>query len=438
MFITKKHLSRRTFIRGAGVTLALPFLESMVPAQTPLKSTAAVPKTRLGCFYVPHGATMYKWTPATEGRNFEMSESLTPLEKYRNQLTVISNLCHKSATGADAGAEHARSAALFLSGASPQKNAVRVGQTVDQIAAAAIGQDTPLPSIELAIEDVSLSCGAGYGCAYFNTIAWRTPTVPLPMENSPQVVFEKLFGDGGTADQRLQRKREDRSILDSIRQQTGDLMRDLPATDRTRLDGYMEDIREIERRIKTAEAQAGTNQNVPDAPVGTPETFDVHIKLMYDLLAIAYKSEITRVATLMYAKDLSPATFPESGNRGAFHGASHHANVKANMDNFAVINKYHVAMLAYFIDKLATTNDGDGTLLDHSMILYGSSMSNGNQHDHDPLPIVLLGGAGGRLEGNRHIVTPKQTPMANLLLGMLDKLGVKKDTFGDSTGVLTL
>ena len=438
MFITKKHLSRRTFIRGAGVTLALPFLESMVPAQTPLKSTAAVPKTRLGCFYVPHGATMYKWTPATEGRNFEMSETLTPLEKYRNQLTVISNLCHKSATGADAGAEHARSAALFLSGASPQKNAVRVGQTVDQIAAAAIGQDTPLPSIELAIEDVSLSCGAGYGCAYFNTIAWRTPTVPLPMENSPQVVFEKLFGDGGTADQRLQRKREDRSILDSIRQQTGDLMRDLPATDRTRLDGYMEDIREIERRIKTAEAQAGTNQNVPDAPVGTPETFDVHIKLMYDLLAIAYKSEITRVATLMYAKDLSPATFPESGNRGAFHGASHHANVKANMDNFAVINKYHVAMLAYFIDKLATTNDGDGTLLDHSMILYGSSMSNGNQHDHDPLPIVLLGGAGGSLEGNRHIVTPKQTPMANLLLGMLDKLGVKKDTFGDSTGVLTL
>jgi hypothetical protein len=438
MFITKKHLSRRTFIRGAGVTLALPFLESMVPAQTPLKATAAVPKTRLGCFYVPHGATMYKWTPATEGSNFEMSETLTSLEKYRKHLTVVSNLCHKSATGADAGAEHARSAALFLSGAPPQKNAVRVGQTIDQVAAAAIGQDTPLPSIELAIEDVSLSCGAGYGCAYFNTIAWKTPTVPLPMENSPQVVFEKLFGDGGTAEQRLQRKREDRSILDSIRQQTGDLMKGLPSTDRVRLDGYLDDIREIERRIKTAEAQAGSNQNVPDAPVGTPETFDVHIKLMFDLLAIAYKSEITRVATLMYAKDLSPSTFPESGNRSAFHGASHHANVKANMDNFAVINKYHVAMLAYFIDKLATTNDGDGSLLDHSMILYGSSMSNGNQHDHDPLPIVLVGGAGGKLDGNRHIVTPQHTPMANLLLGMLDKLGVKKDSFGDSSGVLTL
>jgi len=438
MFITKKHLSRRTFLRGAGVTLALPFLESMVPAQTPLSSTAAVGKTRLGCFYVPHGATMYKWTPTTEGKNFEMSETLTPLEKYRKNLTVISNLCHKSATGADAGAEHARSAALFLSGAPPQKNAVRVGTTVDQIAAAAIGQDTPLPSIELAIEDVSLSCGAGYGCAYFNTVSWRTPTVPLPMENSPQVVFEKLFGDGGTTEQRLQRKREDRSILDSIRQQTSDLMKGLPASDKSRLDGYLDDIREIERRIKTAEAQAGSNLNVPDAPVGTPETFDVHIKLMFDLLAIAYKSEITRVATLMYAKDLSPTTFPESGNRSAFHGASHHANVKANMDNFAVINKYHVAMLAYFIDKLASTNDGDGTLLDHSMILYGSSMSNGNQHDHDPLPIVLVGGASGKLEGNRHIITPQHTPMSNLLLGMLDKLGVKKENFGDSTGMLAL
>jgi len=438
MFITKKHLSRRTFIRGAGVTLALPFLESMVPAQTPLKATAAMPKTRFGAFYVPHGATMYKWTPTKEGKNFDMTETLAPLEKYRNQLSVISNLSHKSATGADAGAEHARSAAIFLSGGSPQKNTVRVGATVDQIAAAAIGQETPLPSLELAIEDVNLSCGAGYGCAYFNTISWRTPTSPLPMENSPQVVFEKLFGDGGTAEQRLRRKQEDRSILDSIRQQTLDLQRGLPASDRVRVDAYLEDIREIERRIKMAEAQAGSNQALPDAPVGTPETFDVHIKLMFDLLALAYKSDVTRVATLMYAKDLSPATFPESTNRSGFHGASHHANNKANMDSFALINKYHVSMLAYFIDKLATTQDGDGTLLDHSMILYGSSMSNGNQHDHDPLPIVLLGGASGKLEGNRHIVTPAHTPMSNLLLGMLDKLGVHNDSFGDSTGMLTI
>jgi hypothetical protein len=438
MFITKKHLSRRTFLHGAGVTIALPFLESMVPAQTPLRNTAAAGKTRLGCFYVPHGATMYKWTPAAEGKNFEFSESLSPLEKYRERVTVVSNLCHASATGADAGGEHARSAALYLSGAPPLKNGVRVGTTVDQYAAAQISQDTPLPSIELAIEDVSLSCGAGYGCAYFNTISWRTPTVPLPMENSPQVVFEKLFGDGGTAEQRLTRKREDRSILDSIRQQTLTLQKTLPASDRGRVDGYLDDIREIERRIKTAEAQAGLSQDVPDAPVGTPEAFEDHLKLMFDLLALAYKSEITRVGTLMYAKDLSPASFPASGNRSGFHGASHHANVKANMDSFALINKYHVQMFAYLVDKLATTADGDGTLLDHSLLLYGSSMSNGNQHDHDPLPIVLVGGASGQVQGNRHIVTPQHTPMSNLLLGMLDKLGVRRDSLGDSTGRIEL
>ncbi len=438
MFITKKHLCRRTFLRGAGVTIALPFLESMLPAQTPLRNTAASPKTRLGCIYVPHGATMYKWTPAAEGKGFQFSETLGPLEKYRDRVCVVSNLAHASATGADAGAEHARSAAIYLSGASPQKGGVKVGTTIDQMAAAEIGQDTPLPSIELAIEDVSLSCGAGYGCAYFNTISWLTPTVPLPMENSPQVVFEKLFGDGGTTEQRLARKREDRSILDSIRQQTAALQQSLPPSDRARVEGYLDDIREIERRIKTAEAQAGSQQNVPDAPVGTPEAFEAHLRLMFDLLTLAYKSEITRVSTLMFAKDLSPSSYPQSGNRGGFHGASHHANVKANMDNFALINKYHVQMLAYFIDKLASTPDGDGSLLDHSMILYGSSMSNGNQHDHDPLPIVLVGGASGQLQGNRHIVAAAHTPMSNLLLSMLDKLGVHKDSLGDSTGKLEI
>ena len=438
MFITKKHLCRRTFLRGAGVTIALPFLESMLPAQTPLRNTVASPKTRLGCIYVPHGATMYKWTPAAEGKGFQFSETLSPLEKYRDRVCVVSNLAHASATGADAGAEHARSAAIYLSGASPQKGGVKVGTTIDQMAAAQIGQDTPLPSIELAIEDVSLSCGAGYGCAYFNTISWRTPTVPLPMENSPQVVFEKLFGDGGTTEQRLARKREDRSILDSIRRQTAALQQSLPPSDRARVEGYLDDIREIERRIKTAEAQDGSQENVPDALVGTPEAFEAHLRLMFDLLTLAYKSEITRVSTLMFAKDLSPSSYPQSGNRGGFHGASHHANVKANMDNFALINKYHVQMLAYFIDKLASTPDGDGTLLDHSMILYGSSMSNGNQHDHDPLPIVLVGGASGQLQGNRHIVAAAHTPMSNLLLSMLDKLGVHKDSLGDSTGKLEI
>jgi|SRR5579862_1537839 len=441
MFLTKKHLSRRTFLRGAGVTLALPFLDSMVGAQTPLARSAASPKMRVGCIYVPHGATMDKWTPGSVGGGFAMSETLSPLEKFRSQLSVVSNLNHASATGADAGAEHARSAAIFLSGGRPQKNAVRVGVTFDQVVAEKIGQDTPLPSIELGIEDVSLSCGAGYGCAYFNTIAWRTATVPLPVENSPQAVFEKLFGDGGTTAQRLTRKREDRSILDSIREQTISLRQELPAGDRARVDGYLDDIREIERRIRTVLDRHEQNPDaiaVPDAPVGTPEAFEEHLKLMFDLLTLAYQSETTRVSTLMFAKDLSPASYPASGNRGGFHGASHHANVKERMDSFALINKYHVQMLAYFLGKLAATPDGDGTLLDHSLVLYGSSMSNGNQHDHGPLPIVLAGGASGQLQGNRHVVAPEQTPMANLLLGLLDKVGVHRDSFGDSTGVLAI
>ena len=437
MFITRRHLSRRTFLRGAGVTLSLPLLESMVPALTPLRLTAASPRTRLGCFYVPHGATMYKWTPEGADRGFAMTEILSPLEKHRDKLTIVSNLYHASATGADAGAEHARSAAIYLSGGRPQKNAVRAGVTMDQIAASQISQDTPLPSLELGIEDVSLSCGAGYGCAYFNTISWRTPTAPLPVENNPQAVFEKLFGDGGTAEQRLGRKREDRSILDSIRQQTQALQKDLPATDRARVSAYLEDIREIERRIRTV-LERGETELVPDAPVGIPEAFEDHIKLMFDLLVLAYQSETTRVASLMYSKDLSPASYPNSGNRGGFHGASHHANVRDRMDQFALINKYHVQMLEYFVSKLADTADGDGSLLDHSMLLYGSSMSNGNQHDHGPLPLILMGGASGKLQGNRHIVAKAETPMSNLLLGMLDTLGVRQDSFGDSTDRLTL
>jgi hypothetical protein len=439
-FITKKHLSRRTFLRGAGVTLALPFLESMMPAQTPLVKTAAAGRTRFTSIYVPHGATMYKWTPSAEGRNFEFTETLSPLEKYRDQLNVISNLSHQSGKGTDAGSEHARSAAIFLTGGAPQRGAVKAGTSVDQLAASHIGQDTPLPSLELGIEDANLSCGSGYGCAYFNTVSWRTPTAPLPMENSPQVVFEKIFGDGSTTAQRMARKREDQSILDSIRQETAGMQKNLPPTERLRLDGYLEDIREIERRIKTVmdREKQGSTQQIPDAPVGTPESFEEHLKLMFDLLALAYQSETTRVSTLMFAKDLSPSSFPASGNRSAFHGASHHANVKANMDSFALINKYHVQMLAYFAGKLASIPDGDGSLLDHSLILYGSSMSNGNEHNHDPLPILLLGNASGRLQGNRHIVMPAHTPMSNLLLGMLDKLNVHQSSFGDSTGVLPL
>ena len=353
---------------------------------------------------------------------------------------MVSNLAHPAAggVGSDAGADHARSAAVFLSGAHPEKEAVHVGMTVDQIAAAKIGQDTPLPSLELSVEDVALSCGTGFACAYSNTISWKTATLPLPMENNPQVVFEKLFGDGSNNADRLARKQKGRSLLDSVMTEVASLQKELPAPDRTRLSEYLDDVREIERRIQKAEKQTPAGLALPDAPVGVPETFDEHFKIMFDLQVLAFKADITRVATMMYARDTSGAVYPQAGVRDGFHVSSHHSNVRANMDKFALINKYHVQLLAYFLEKLRSTPDGDGTLLDHSMILYGSSMSNGNQHDHDPLPVVLAGGASGQLKGGRHLQNAPHTPMANLLLAMLDKLGIAQEHLGDSTGILSV
>jgi hypothetical protein len=439
-FISKRHLSRRTMLRGMGVSVALPLLDSMVPAQTPLARTAATSKSRLSCIYVPHGATMDKWTPAKEGSDFEFPEILKPLEKFRDRVNVVSNTMHAGAggVGSDAGADHARSAAAFLSGAHPAKDAIRVGTTIDQIAAAKIGQDTPLPSLELSIEEVALSCGSGYACAYSNTISWKTPEIPLPMENNPQVVFEKLFGDGSTNEDRAARKTLSRSLLDSVMDQVASLQKDLPAGDRTKLNDYLDDVREIERRIQKAERQLPGDLKLPEAPVGVPESFDEHFKIMFDLQVLAFRTEITRIATMMYARDTSGAVYPQSGVREGFHVASHHSNSRANMDRFAIINKYHVEMLAYFLDKLKATPDGDGNLLDHSMVLYGSSMSNGNQHDHDPLPVILGGGAAGQLKGGRHIQNSQHTPMSNLLLAMLDKLGIQADTHGDSTGKMSI
>ena len=439
-FLTRKHLSRRTALRGLGVSVALPLLDSMVPAQTPLAKTAAASKSRLSCIYVPHGATMDKWTPTAEGKAFEFTEILQPLEKFRDRICVVSNLAHPAAggVGSDAGADHARSAAVFLSGTHPAQGSIQVGTTIDQIAAQHIGQDTPLPSLELSIEEVALSCGSGYACAYSNTISWKTPTTPLPMENNPQVVFEKLFGDGSNNADRQARKQQSRSLLDSVMEQVAGLQRDLPAGDRVRLSEYLDDVREIERRIQKAENQIPAGLTLPDAPVGVPEAFDDHFKIMFDLQVLAFRTEITRIATMMYARDTSGAVYPQSNVREGFHVASHHSNNRANMDRFALINKYHVEMLAYFLDKLKATPDGDGNLLDHSMVLYGSSMSNGNQHDHDPLPVILAGGASGQLEGGRHMHYAPHTPMSNLLLSVMDKLGVQQDHHGDSTGKLEI
>jgi hypothetical protein len=439
-FITRKHLSRRTFLNGIGVTVALPFLESMVPAATPLAQTAAKPRTRLGCIYVPHGATMDKWTPATEGSGFELSEILQPLKAFHDRVNVISDLSHPQAYGGgSATANHNRSAATFLSGAHAKAGAqAYLGITVDQFAAQKIGQDTPLPSIELMIEDATLSCGDNLSCSYRDTISWQGATAPLPMQNNPQVVFERLFGDGSTDAERRARRQQSLSLLDSVLGDAFALQRALPAGDRRRLDQYLNDVREIERRIQKAATQASTDVTLPDAPTGIPKEVEDHIKLMFDLQVLAWQSGITRITTLLMAKELSNAVYPKSGVRDAFHILSHHSNIRENQDRFAVLNRYHVSLLADLLGKLQAIPDGDGTLLDHSMVLYGSAMSDGNQHNHGPLPIILAGGASGRLKGGRHIRNAADTTMSNLLLAMLDKLDIPSEKFGDSTGMLQI
>jgi len=437
--ITKAHLSRRTFLRGAGVTLALPLLESMIPAATLLWQTAAKPRTRLGAIYFPHGAIMPQWTPAAEGAGFELTPILQPLKPFYNQITVISDLRHANAYGSGATANHNRSAAAYLSGAFAETGAQpSLSITVDQIAAQKIGQDTPLPSLELTIEEPSLNCGDGLSCSYRDTISWQGPHAPLPMQNNPQVVFERLFGDGNTAEQRKTRRAQSISLLDSVVGEASALQRKLPASDRTRLDQYLSDVREIERRVQKAGQQLSDDLPVPAAPTGVPRDVEEHIKLMYDLQVLAWQAEITRVSTFLMCKELSGQTYPKSGIRDAFHTLSHHSNVKENIDRFTVLNTYHVGLFAYFLEKLRATPDGDGTLLDHSLVLYGSGMSDGNQHNHTDLPVVLAGGASGRLKGGRHLRHPKNTPMANLLVAMLDTLGIPTDKFGDSNGEVSL
>jgi hypothetical protein len=440
MFITKKHLSRRTFLHGVGVTIALPFLESMAPAGTALAQTAARGRSRFGAIYFPHGATMDKWTPAADGASFELSEILQPLKPFMPQVNIISDLSHPQAYGGgSATSNHNRSAATFLSGAHAEAGPKpHLGVTMDQYAAQHIGQDTPLPSLELMIEEATLSCGDGLSCAYRDTISWQNATAPLPMENNPQVVFEKLFGDGNTEAERRARREQAASLLDSVLGEVSSLQHKLPPVDRTRLDQYLGDIREVERRIQKASQEAATDLTLPALPTGVPKDVDAHIKLMFDLQVLAWQANITRITTLLMAKELSNAVYPKSGVRDAFHILSHHSNLRENMDRFAVLNRYHVSLLTYLLDKLRSLPDGDGTLLDHSMVLYGSAMSDGNQHNHGPLPVILAGGASGALKGGRHLRNVKDTTMSNLLLAMLDKLGVPTEKFGDSTGMLQI
>jgi len=441
VYLTRRHLSRRALLRGAGAALALPLLESMIPAGALRAAPASRPQARLACIYVPHGAVMSKWTPAKVGTGFEFPEILEPLEPFRSRVNVVSGMTLPLAYGQDAsaGANHTRSSAVYLSGASPGTGSeAELGVTADQVVAKHIGQDAPLPSLELSIEDGSLSCGTGLSCAYRNTIAWQAAKSPLPMENNPQVVFERLFGDGATEAERAARRAEARSLLDSVSAELTSLERSLPAGDRSRLDRYLTDVREVERRIALATQQIPAGLKLPPAPTGVPEDFETHIKLMFDLQVLAWEADITRVTTLMFAKEVSNAVYPASGIRDPFHNLSHHSNIPDNIAKLAQLQQYHVRTFGYLLQKLQDTPDGDGTLLDHSMVLYGSGMSNSNQHDHKPLPIVLAGGACGKLAGGRHIETTPQTPLSNLLLSMLHKLDVPVASFGDSTGTVEI
>ncbi len=446
MMITRTSLPRRTFLRGAGAALALPLLDAMVPAATALARTAARPAKRLGFVYIPNGANMSQWTPAADGP-LELSPILSPLAPVRDHVVIPTGLAHRQAEAwGDGNGEHSRASAVWLNGVHPRRTEgadVRAGTTADQIAAASLGQDTPLPSLEISLENsyVVGNCDNGYSCVYTNTIAWRTPTTPLPMEHNPRVVFERLFGEGGTTAQRLARLQEDRSILDAVREDMARLERRLGAADRRRARQYLDAVREIERRIQRVEAQAGEG-GLPERlarPVGIPDSFTEHARLMFDLQALAFQADVTRVFTYLIGREQTAQSYPEVGVPDAHHSVSHHQMDPGRLEQYAKINTYHVDLLSGFLQQLQATPDGDGSLLDHSLILYGGGISDGDQHSHIDLPLILAGGGAGRLKGGRHVRYPTDTPMANLLLTMLDKTGaVRPEQLGDSTGRLPL
>jgi Protein of unknown function (DUF1552) len=441
MFVTKKHIPRRTFLRGAGVTVALPLLESMLPALTPLRLTAASPVKRFVGIWHPHGAAPGYWSPLQEGKNFEFSFITKPLEPLRDRVVLITGLDMPEATATDEepGGDHARGAVL-LSGSRPRRNAVSpyLGVTIDQLIANKFGQDTILPSVQLGVEDTGNygNCNWGYSCAYTNSISWSSPTQPLPTQVNPRVVFERLFGDGSSQEERLAGRKQNASILDSVTRELGLLKKDLGAGDRARLATYLENIRELERRIRIAMSNS-VKEPTTDVPFGLPESKHVHFRLMYDLMALAFEGDITRSATFMLGRDLTGTSFPESGFNGGWHGSSHHGDKPENVANYAKINRYHVQNLAYFCDKLRSIPDGDGSLLDHVLIYKGSNMGNSHRHAHEKVPVILVGGIDGTFKGNRHIVFPDNTQRtSNMLVSILHLFGIEQGSIGTSTGAL--
>ena len=438
MFVSKKSLPRRTFLRGMGTVVALPVLDAMVPSFTLLAKTAANPQKRFGAVYIPHGAIMERYTPKKVGAGFDFTPILKPLEPHKENVVVVSNL---DRPGIDDS--HATASAAWLSGAIAKKTEgqdFRLGQTVDQVIAKQIGGDTPFPSIEVATENLDGyvgGCSPGYACAYMNTISWTSETSPVPMEINPRVVFERLFGRPGTYEQRMARAKQDASILDSVTEDLGDLERGLGPRDKTRLNEYLENIREIEQRIQRTEERNKGDATLPlDAPIGIPESYQEHVGLMFDLMAVAYEADLTRVFTFMMAREASMKTYPEVGITEPHHTISHHREKPDVKMMHASLNTYHMSMFAKFIAKLKARPDGDGTLLDHSLVFYGSGMSNANVHGPYPLPLVVAGGWQGK--GHRHMVTNDHTPLGNLWVGVSDMFGCPEHTFGESTGRITL
>ena len=457
--LTGRHLPRRSFLRGAGATVALPFLDAMVPAgRLWARAPSAQDRTRFVAIELVHGAagcnewgaTQNMWAPAAVGREFDLGPSaLSPLEPFRDRLTIVSNTDVQGAEAKAApeiGGDHFRSSAVFLTQAHPKQTRgsdVWVGTSMDQLYAQRFGQDTPIPSMQLCIENVDQSggCAYGYACVYTDSISWASPSEPLPMIRDPRVAFDLIFGAGGSEAERAERRRTNRSILDWIVDEVAYLKRELGPNDRMRLERYLEDTRELERRIAGVEARnrSGEVRALPEAPAGVPDSFEEHVKLMFDLQALAFASDMTRVFSFKTGRDASGRVYPESGVDKPFHPASHHGGSEEAIRDFFQINRYHVSMLPYFLEKLASMQEGDASLLDKTMIVYGSPMADGNLHNHRRCPLILLGGANGALDGGVHLRAPDGTPMANVMLSMLHGLGMDDiEEFGDSSGTFSL
>ena len=443
MIITKKHIPRRTFLRGAGAAVALPLLESMLPAQTPQRQTDADPDKirRFVGIWHPHGAAPGYWSPLQPGKDFEFSFITKPLEPFRDHVVLITGLDATAAspTLEEPAGDHARGACIF-SGARPRRDAVSpyLGVTIDQLIAQKWGKDTIVPSLQLGIEDTGNfgSCNFGYSCAYSNCVSWPTPTQPLPTEVNPRIVFERMFGDGTNPEERTLGRRQNASILDSVTRELTLLKKDLGPGDKAKLDTYTENIREIERRINIAMTNA-VKEPSSEVPFGLPESKHLHYGLMFDLMGLAFEGDITRSITLMLGRDLTGQSFPESGFTGGWHGSSHHGDKPDNIASYAKMNRYHIQIMVPFLEKMKKTSEGDGNMLDHMLIYKGTNMGNSHRHAHEKVPVELIGGIDGKFKGNRHIVFPDNVQRcSNMLLSILDLYGIHRESLGDSTGRL--